>query len=300
MVQQYGEIYHTAWKKATGQSLLCLENDCLQDLANHCVHAASPTLASAIRRILGTFHAKKKYQNVDEMLHRIYEPILWRSMQVANPTVRKQSALLFIDAFPIQDPEAPQADFEQCMQRQISALQELMMDDDPSVREVGVMCVGKALSVFWDLMPLQTCQARPLPPPPSPESPTCFQAKMRLPKVVSGSTLNPDPRFSGPSRTPRHGALLRRGLCERASRSHPRRALRPRQSPLAPHHAGATFPDHIPITMPHPAAARRFSGAFFLFFNDQTYVWSFDLAGPGTSSAPPHPRHEREGEGRDV
>ena len=90
-----------------------------QDLAIHCVHAASPALASSLRRILGTFHAKKKYQNVDEMLHRVYEPILWRSLTVANPTVRKQSALLFIDAFPIQNPEAPQAEFEHCMQRQV-------------------------------------------------------------------------------------------------------------------------------------------------------------------------------------
>jgi hypothetical protein len=33
-----------------------------------------------------------------------------------------------------------------------------MSDEEASVREVGVMCVGKALSVFWDLLPLQTAQ----------------------------------------------------------------------------------------------------------------------------------------------
>lgn len=62
---------------------------------------------------VGIFHGKKKYQKVDEMLFRIYEPILWRALKVANPTVRKQAALLFIDAFPVQNPEASQADFEQ-------------------------------------------------------------------------------------------------------------------------------------------------------------------------------------------
>ena len=45
MLEQYGELYHQAWKKASGPALYSIEYDCFQDLANHCVHAVlHPTL----------------------------------------------------------------------------------------------------------------------------------------------------------------------------------------------------------------------------------------------------------------
>lgn len=50
MLLAYGEIYLSAWKKASAQVLHTIEHDCLQDLANHCVHASSPSLASSIRK----------------------------------------------------------------------------------------------------------------------------------------------------------------------------------------------------------------------------------------------------------
>jgi hypothetical protein len=121
MLDQYGELYHAAWKRGAGPVLRVLEHDCVQDLANHCIHAASPALASALRRVLGAFHAHKKFRAVDELLHRIYEPILWRALRVANAAVRRQAALLFVDAFPVQDPDAANADFEQVPAPQCTA-----------------------------------------------------------------------------------------------------------------------------------------------------------------------------------
>lgn len=117
MLVQYGELYHAAWKRSAGPVLRALEHDCVQDLANHCIHAASPALASALRRVLGAFHQHKKFRAVDELLHRVYEPILWRALRVANAAVRRQAALLFVDAFPVQDPDAANADFEQARRR---------------------------------------------------------------------------------------------------------------------------------------------------------------------------------------
>lgn len=157
MLDQYGELYHAAWKRSAGPVLRVLEHDCVQDLANHCIHAASPALSSALRRVLAAFHQHKKFRAVDEMLHRVYEPILWRALRVANATVRRQAALLFVDAFPVQDPDAANADFEQvtdnlagpsvvggsdgrctpqALHGQINALNELLHDKSPEVREV--------------------------------------------------------------------------------------------------------------------------------------------------------------------
>ena len=49
-------------------------------------------------------HQQKRQRGVDQMLLRLYEPILWRSLKVANPHVRRNAATLFVEAFPLQDP----------------------------------------------------------------------------------------------------------------------------------------------------------------------------------------------------
>jgi len=72
------------------------EYDCIQDLMNHAVHASvSPlyggmTMAARLRRILNVFHGNKTQPGVDEMLFRLYEPILWRALKVAHPTGMKK------------------------------------------------------------------------------------------------------------------------------------------------------------------------------------------------------------------
>jgi condensin-2 complex subunit G2 len=156
MLVQYGELYHSAWKRATGPVLHTLEHDCLQDLASHAISAASPSLSSAIRHVLSVFHGKKKFKAVDEMLARIYEPILWRSFHVANATVRIQAAQLLAEAFPVQNPESSAKDFEEGLTRQIRVLDALLKDGVPRVREVGVHCVCRVLSVYLELLPLHT------------------------------------------------------------------------------------------------------------------------------------------------
>jgi len=156
MLLQYGELYHTAWKRATGPVLHALEHDCLQDLASHAISTASPALSAAIRHLLSVFHNKKKFKAVDEMLARIYEPILWRSFKVANASMRVQAAQLLAEAFPVQNPEASAKDFEEGLTRQISVLDALLKDSVPRVREVGVHCVCRVLSVYLELLPLHT------------------------------------------------------------------------------------------------------------------------------------------------
>lgn len=50
------------------------------------------------------FHLTKpqrRARGVDEMLARLYEPILWRSLHAANPSVRFNAAAVLMDAFPL-------------------------------------------------------------------------------------------------------------------------------------------------------------------------------------------------------
>ena len=94
LLQAYGAVYFRAWKEASGQYLMKLEEDCVQDLINCAVHASSPAMFKSIRHVLSEFMANKAYRGVDEMLLRLYEPILWRALHVANPIVRAQVGMI--------------------------------------------------------------------------------------------------------------------------------------------------------------------------------------------------------------
>lgn len=54
------------------------------------VVASTPAMATAVRRVLDGLHSQKSHAAVDSMLLRLYEPIIFRGLTVANPAVRCQ------------------------------------------------------------------------------------------------------------------------------------------------------------------------------------------------------------------
>ena len=64
------------------QARLEIEYGCVQGLVEAAVHARLPQLGTAIRKVLGGFADEKLDPQVGEMLLRICEPIVFRSMQV--------------------------------------------------------------------------------------------------------------------------------------------------------------------------------------------------------------------------
>lgn len=55
----------------------------------------SDKTAKVMRRFMAHFHNQKEKKGVDEMLFRLYEPILWRSLKAANATGTSNSANSF-------------------------------------------------------------------------------------------------------------------------------------------------------------------------------------------------------------
>lgn len=158
MIEAYGEIYFKAWKAASGPYLVKIEYACVQDLMNCGIHVENSKVTSAIRKILSAFHSQKKTKGVDEMLLRLYEPILWRSLKVANPIVRKNAVGLFFEAFPLQDTDGPQRNVDENLQKQFDLIETVLYDPNPDVRVVAVTGVARILSLFWELIPKKTIQ----------------------------------------------------------------------------------------------------------------------------------------------
>lgn len=148
------EIYFRAWKKASGKILKTIENACIQDFMFHGIHLPrrSP-VHSKVREVLSYFHQQKVRQGVEEMLYRLYKPILWRGLKARNSEVRSNAALLFVEAFPVRDPNFIATEMDSEIQKQFEELYSLLEDPYPRVRSTGILGVCKITCKYWEMMP---------------------------------------------------------------------------------------------------------------------------------------------------
>nr|XP_055062977.1 condensin-2 complex subunit G2 [Misgurnus anguillicaudatus] len=148
------EIYFRAWRKASGSFLEEIESTCIQDLMEHAMllHRNSP-VHSKVRQILTYFHKQKFREGVDEMLHRLYMPILWKALKATNAEVRANATLLFMEAFPIHDPNMDSEMVDQAVQKQLDLLFALLDDPQPLVRSSAVLGVCSVLARCWEVIP---------------------------------------------------------------------------------------------------------------------------------------------------
>ncbi|XP_019514660.1 PREDICTED: condensin-2 complex subunit G2 isoform X1 [Hipposideros armiger] len=155
LVVHIAEIYFRAWRKASGKILEEIENGCIQDFMHHGIHLPrrSP-VHPKVREMLSYFHHQKRVrQGVEEMLYRLYKPILWRGLKARNSEVRSNAALLFIEAFPIRDPNFNAIEMDSEIQKQFEELYSLLEDPYPMVRSTGILGVCKITSQYWEMMP---------------------------------------------------------------------------------------------------------------------------------------------------
>ncbi|KAG9274713.1 condensin-2 complex subunit G2 [Astyanax mexicanus] len=148
------EIYFRAWKKASSPFLEEIESTCIQDFMQHAllVHKNSP-VHPKVRQILTYFHKQKFRQGIDEMLHRLYRPILWKALKAANAEVRANATLLFTEAFPVHDPGMSSENVDELVQKQLDTLFALLEDPRPLVRSSAVLGACSILSRCWELLP---------------------------------------------------------------------------------------------------------------------------------------------------
>ncbi|KAJ6659329.1 hypothetical protein lerEdw1_019200 [Lerista edwardsae] len=155
LMTDIAEIYFRAWKKASGEILELIEHGCIQDFMHHAIHLPrSSPLHPKVRELLSYFHKQNKCrQGVEEVLCRLYQPILWRALKARNSEVRSNAALLFVDAFPILDPHFNKEETDNEIQRQFDELFTLLEDPQPLVRSTGVLGVSKIAFKYWEMVP---------------------------------------------------------------------------------------------------------------------------------------------------
>ncbi|KAL4181568.1 hypothetical protein AMTRI_Chr12g237970 [Amborella trichopoda] len=156
MLEGYGEIVFRAWKVAESLTREEIDNGFLQSLIEGAIHAGSRVLASSARRVLGAFVNQRTIVGVEGVLFRLTEPVLFRSLQVANSNVRQNALLLLIDLFPLEDPSATKEVQDTLLDKQFFLLEKLLNDDCPGVRVVAVEGTCRILCLFWEVIPSST------------------------------------------------------------------------------------------------------------------------------------------------
>lgn len=147
----YAEIYWNARRvlnKEEGETEALEE--AIQDLAYMTIHASNSTTSKNCRVILDKFLLYKKDTAVENMLYRIYGPLLWRSLICPNALVRRQSAVVLGDTFPLR---GSGMEYEAVVKKSVEAIVKLMRDEVVNVRVAGCVCAGKVLGGFWVAIP---------------------------------------------------------------------------------------------------------------------------------------------------
>ncbi|KAG6395914.1 hypothetical protein SASPL_142047 [Salvia splendens] len=156
MLEAYGEILFRGWKTVESERKNEIENGFLQELVEGAIYASSPDLAASIRRILWGFVQQRTTEGVEKLIFRLAEPVVFRSLQVANSNVRQNALHLLLDLFPLENPDATKEAKDTLLEKQFFLLEKLLSDDCPDVRVVAVEGICRTLHLFWEVVPSPT------------------------------------------------------------------------------------------------------------------------------------------------
>jgi len=150
-LKAYSLALFKAWKASEAGTRLQVEH-CVQDWVVLAIRTARKS-ADRARSMLEEIHRHHHEEAVNELLCRLYGPLLWRSLKVANCQVRENSVRLLQYVFPLIPAELGVADKEQELAKQLVLLRETLEDPSEPVRRVGVSAVCIILKNYWDLVP---------------------------------------------------------------------------------------------------------------------------------------------------
>lgn len=137
------------------QSRRLLE-ETIQAYLHDAVHAQDPKYFQALRRLIKSFHDAQRFPWQEDMLTRIFDPIIWRSLRCANAMVRVQATALFLDVFPLQKSTSNPEEADAIIQKQFDQLSNLLKDADQRVRGVATQGICHILKEYWEVLPIAT------------------------------------------------------------------------------------------------------------------------------------------------
>ena len=145
----YGQVFLLAWRSKGADRFRAT----LINIVEKAISAGSEPLASNLRSVLTVFHANKTISHMDALLNRVYTPTLLPNILVANPYVRRNTALILCDAYPIHDPSSSRQSVENAVHNQVDKMIALLEDPVPFVRVAAIHGVAALLQRLYVIVP---------------------------------------------------------------------------------------------------------------------------------------------------
>ncbi|KAF8099188.1 hypothetical protein N665_0248s0017 [Sinapis alba] len=156
VLEGFGGILFRAWREVEDDLRGEIEDGFMQGIVDSAIHAASSVLAASLRKVLGGFITQRTTHGVEKLLFNLAEPMIFRSLQVANSNVRLNALHLLLDLFPMEDPDATKEEKDKLLDKQFYLLEKLMSDECPDVRSVAVEGLCRVFYLFWEVIPSPT------------------------------------------------------------------------------------------------------------------------------------------------
>ncbi|KAH8739517.1 protein phosphatase regulator [Cryptosporidium ryanae] len=158
LLTAYGKILYLVWNEYKIKNM----NEQIQDFEMkiqeiYCLGSIklNPVLAVRIRFLLHYFHDNRDQVEINSLLVRLYDPIIWRYLSVANWKVRLNSTALFAILFPLIDSSLGPREYKMELDRQYQIFQNLLTDNSSEVRTAAVQSVCRILTLYWEITPIE-------------------------------------------------------------------------------------------------------------------------------------------------
>ncbi|KAH9259390.1 hypothetical protein BASA81_002433 [Batrachochytrium salamandrivorans] len=168
-LEPFAQVYFDTWmfllkqheeEKGEDEDVLeAFENDVIQnELVHGALYQTDVMKRKACLKMLDlAFHENKREKRVDSLLCRIYTPLVFTGLNATNAEVRRNSATLLFNAFPLHDPYSGVQEIAALLDQQFLAIESLLFDFNPECRACAADGVCRLLALFWETIPKSRC-----------------------------------------------------------------------------------------------------------------------------------------------
>jgi phage major head subunit gpT-like protein len=94
----YGDVYGRAWKGATPEFALVIQER-IQEFLFAAIHSRRESTFKSVRAFMASVQSQR--DQLEKAILGVYGPILWRALKCSHAVVRLHALTLFFDAFPL-------------------------------------------------------------------------------------------------------------------------------------------------------------------------------------------------------
>ncbi|ETW33830.1 hypothetical protein PFAG_05572 [Plasmodium falciparum Santa Lucia] len=146
----YSEIIYSTWRNCEEdmKEILYTQIEYLVNFSLKC----PIKIAARFRDVLSIFHTNKGDKDINRLIFKIYDPVIWRSLMCPNWKIRFNATCIFQLIYPVVDPGIKDINYLQEMEKAYNALLDLSEDKNTYVLQATAKCICYILSELWEII----------------------------------------------------------------------------------------------------------------------------------------------------